>query len=380
MKIPNKLTLSFRKIKILGWKLVRTFVRKFPGLFKGEKVSMSVSDANNFLIQLYPDVASTCRCNNSVDNNFQYDLHIIISAYNVEKYINKCIDSILEQHTQYRYLITVVNDGSKDSTRENLKGYESLTNVEIIDQDNKGYSGARNTALNHIKGRYLMFVDSDDYLEEDAIEILLNNAINNKADIVQGSVNHIDDKNKLLYRKRLKSKMSSLPGEVDIMSQPWGKVFKSELFKNVCFPEGYWYEDTITKFILVPNSNLKISISDIVYNYRHHSGTVMQQNKNPYKELDGLYVTRSVLMDYLAKNKINEYLHDHFLHQVKFCTGLISKINDEITKISVFIILKSLYDSHFRSLGYKSKKFPIIQKALEEGDYKLYCIGCKYYT
>ena len=121
-------------------------------------------------------------------------MQIIIPVYNVEQYIQECIESILNQETQYSYIITIVNDGSPDNSRNILKQYESLNNIIIIDQENRGFSGARNRALENIYGKYLMFVDSDDKLAEGAIEVLLNTALSYKADMVEGSMSSFNHK------------------------------------------------------------------------------------------------------------------------------------------------------------------------------------------
>lgn len=104
--------------------------------------------------------------------NPQYDLQIIIPAYNAEKYIEKCLNSILSQKTQYTYVITVINDGSTDETLQILSKYLDDEHIDIISQSNKGFSGARNCGLKNLVGHYLMFVDSDDWICEDAIEKL----------------------------------------------------------------------------------------------------------------------------------------------------------------------------------------------------------------
>lgn len=87
------------------------------------------------------------------------------------------MDSIVNQQTKYKFLVIVINDGSPDSSREKLRKYEGLDNVVIIDQENKGFSGARNTGLKHIKAKYVTFVDSDDRMMPGAIEAMMEDAM-----------------------------------------------------------------------------------------------------------------------------------------------------------------------------------------------------------
>ena len=116
------------------------------------------------LYTLHPDVGQSSLSQNKLERPFQYDLQIIVPAYNVESYIAECIDSILAQRTSFRILVTVVNDGSTDQTFSVLQRYADCPEICIIQQENKGFSGARNAALKHIRASYIMFVDADDKL------------------------------------------------------------------------------------------------------------------------------------------------------------------------------------------------------------------------
>ncbi|MCK0205496.1 glycosyltransferase family A protein [Ornithobacterium rhinotracheale] len=133
-----------------------------------------VRSARELLSRYNVDCKSSSLTKNNIE--IEYDLQIIIPVYNVEKYIEECIESVVNQKTKYSYIVTVINDGSPDNSRELLKKYESIRNIEIIDQENKGFSGARNTGLSLIKGKYVTFLDSDDVLHDDAIQSLLYSA------------------------------------------------------------------------------------------------------------------------------------------------------------------------------------------------------------
>lgn len=378
MSFKNNLLDIAVKAKRIYMRLGASVIKRFPDFFKEKKsLEISFDEADEYLLEKYPDIGSTSWCSNNIVH--LYDLHIIIPAYNVEKYIATCIDSILSQTTKYSFLITIVNDGSTDGTVKVLEKYNTLPNIEIITQQNKGYSGARNVALREIKGRYLMFVDSDDYLEVGTIDTMLQLALTTDADIVQGSFYNVDNSG-VFSKVILRNKSSDTPGGTEILSYPWAKIFRSELFRHLCFPQGYWYEDSITKFILVPNSNIKISTSQSVYNYRHHEGTVMKQNKNSLRVLDSLYITRALLKDCWEHYKIDSYLLNHFLHQARWNYNRIAILNDDKIKKCVFIVHKNLYDMYFRNLRLRSERFPIMQKAFEEGDYHIYRIACMFYT
>ena len=147
---------------------------------------MNADAVRTILNDFSPDSATTCVGDNVVE--LKYDLQIIVPAYNAEKYISECLDSVLSQETEYSYLITIVNDGSIDHTLDIINSYYSRypDRIEVINQENKGFSGARNAGLKVLKGKYITFLDSDDVLAPRGINSLLRNTIG-EVDIVQGS-------------------------------------------------------------------------------------------------------------------------------------------------------------------------------------------------
>lgn len=111
---------------------------------------------------------------------------IIVSVYNIEKYINKCIDSIINQNYD-NYEIIIVNDGSTDSSLIKLGKYKEINNILVLTKENGGLSSARNYGLKYANGDYVWFVDGDDYIEPNSLE-KLNTKINSCSkmqDIVQ---------------------------------------------------------------------------------------------------------------------------------------------------------------------------------------------------
>ena len=126
------------------------------GNFVRVQSRLSFDEARKYLQEISPKPKGTCYTKNKLA--IQYDLHIIIPAYNAEKYIKECLKSVFIQVSEYSVLATVVNDGSTDQTSIILENLKKLykgnqIDIEIINQDNKGYSGARNTALSFIRGK-----------------------------------------------------------------------------------------------------------------------------------------------------------------------------------------------------------------------------------
>ena len=152
--------------------------------FHVSRSHMTMAIARQILSDYTPDPFTTCLTNNFL--NLRYDLQIIVPAYNAERFVAEALESVLTQKTKYSYIISVVNDGSTDKTPEILRSYEMKypDRMEVINQENRGFSGARNAALKVLKGRYITFLDSDDVMAGSAIEALLDKADGN--DIIQG--------------------------------------------------------------------------------------------------------------------------------------------------------------------------------------------------
>lgn len=300
---------------------------------------------------------------------------MIVPAYKVEKYIEDCVDSILSQDTRYRIFLTIVNDGSPDRTREILRKYENLPNVEIIDQENKGLSGARNTALRVIRGTYLTFVDSDDQLLPGCIDAWLDKAFSTDADIVEGGYVHFVDngQNSDIVRKQdsIGDKWLGV-----LFGFPWGKVYRASLFENLQFPEGYWFEDTLCSFLIYPQCKKIVTISDVVYRYRlNPNGITATCGGNP-KVLDTLLITIQLLEEAkLLGLGADEQLYDMFLAQVRNNANRIFSLhNSEIDKLA-FLVSCLLKKNYFPMAHTKSKRLVLIEQALLNQDYLHYLLA-----
>ena len=225
-----------------------------------------------------------------------YDLSVIIPFYKTERYAKECIDSVLSQICDYRVEVLLINDGSPDGCGEILDGYADRENVVVFHRKNGGVAAAGNAGIEAAHGEYLMFVDSDDVLAEGAIQALMAAAQTHKADIVEGSHQTItvDGKRQKIYPQ--KEKVSS--GGEDLFGYPWGKVLRKDLFRDVCFPEGFWYEDTIMATLIHPKACTTVTIPDLVAYYRMNpKGQTSSGTGNP-KSIDTLYVTEDILHTY----------------------------------------------------------------------------------
>lgn len=304
-------------------------------------------------------------------------MQVIIPAYKVEKYIEECVDSVLSQSTHYRILLTIVNDGSPDRTREILRKYENIQNVEIIDQENKGFSGARNAALKVIKASYVTFLDSDDQMQPGSIDALLDKAISTGADIVEGSYICISYKGceGTVIRKQayIGDKWMGI-----LFGFPWGKVYRSSIFANLQFPEGYWFEDTLCSFLIYPQCHKIVTISDIVYRYRLNPNGITSTSAGNPKVLDSLLITIQLLEEARALNlQFDSQLYDMFLLQVRNNYGRISSLHNSELDKAVFLISCNLKRDYFDNFHTLNPNFKLIEQSLNEVDYLHYCLAVR---
>lgn len=321
-------------------------------------------DAKEILANISPNSQKSCLCKNEITPKF--DLQVIVPVYNVEQYIQECIDSILNQSTHYSYIVTIINDGSPDNSRNILKQYESLDNVIIIDQKNRGLSGARNKALEHILGKYVIFVDSDDKLAAGAIEALLNAANTMNADIVEGGAIYFND-------KKIIKNVSPTPGEhLELLTGfPWGKIIHSELLKQVHFPEGYWFEDTIFFFLLFDMAQNMARIKDVVYYYRYNQQGITSKSKGKPKSLDTFYITEQLLKDRKTLGlPFSQNMYEKFLCQLR--TNFYRTIFLKKVQLPIFLESCQLKNEYFKNLTTTDKKMRLLEEALTTRNYGKY--------
>ena len=155
---------------------------------------------------------------------------VIVPVYNSEKYIEKCLNSIIEQ-TYKDFELIVINDGSKDKSLEILEKYKNNFPkvITLINQENIGVSKTRNNAIKMAKGKYVMFIDNDDFIDKDYIETFINEAEKEDYDVVLGGYRRPNEKGEII--KKLK-----LPQEEwakFMIFAPWARIYKKEyLLKN----------------------------------------------------------------------------------------------------------------------------------------------------
>lgn len=239
-------------------------------------------------------------------------ISIIVPVYNVDKYLSECIDSILNQTYEY-FEVLLIDDGSTDNSSKICKEY-ALKDDRIFyyKKNNGGLSDARNYGLDRANGDYITFIDSDDYIEKDYLELLYNSIELYNADISIANYQRVDEFGRISF--------DILPGDnmvldsIDAMKyvlyqkyisiSVTAKLYKKSIFTNIRFPVGKLYEDIITLPKLIFSSQKIVYISNVLLNYRIRSGSITE-SKFKDKDMD-MIENATELLNFIEKNNIIE--------------------------------------------------------------------------
>ena len=213
----------------------------------------------------------------------KYKLSIIVPIYNVEKYLDKCLASLVNQ-TLKEIKIILVNDGSKDRSYEIIEKYLSYDNIFYFYQENRGLSEARNLALKYAEGEYIGFVDSDDYIEPDMFEKMYQRAVKDNIDMVICNMDVVYedriekhpisvDENKIYNRDEI---IDEFLTKHSVNGFVFNKLFKAELFTEgkLLFEKGVKYEDIPVTFQAICKSNTFAFINEPLYKYIQRNDSI----------------------------------------------------------------------------------------------------------
>ena len=248
-------------------------------------------------------------------------LSIIIPVYNVEPYIEKCLKSIFKD-LPIKTEVIIINDGSPDNSEEIILRYkEKYNQIRYIKKPNGGLSSVKNRGLKEAKGKYIIFLDSDDYVSCNMYSTMLKKAIDTNSDIVlcdvlmtyeDGSVRYCS----MLNYDRKDFTMSILDGP--LMPSSWSKMVKRELYDGLTFPEGKNNEDVAVSPIIISNSKKTTHIASPFYKYVQRSGSIQNSgfsdkrfvifettklclerakklSKNAYEKIEGAIIPHQIL-------------------------------------------------------------------------------------
>lgn len=233
------------------------------------------------------------------------DLSFIVPVYNAKAYLRKCVDSLISQKTNYNYEVLLIDDGSTDASPsiadEYAKRFPAF--VKVIHQRNGGISVARNKGIECSRGRYIAFVDNDDFVNDDYVEKLISRAYATDADMVKCGHhrwNVAENRDITIIRYDDASYSGDMgPDILSLKGFVWEGCSKRSLWTDWRFPVGYWYEDIITRFVLMRKAKHIEVISDAMYYYCLHrtnaSKSVWSHSK--IKCLDEIYLLIDMLQN-----------------------------------------------------------------------------------
>lgn len=240
---------------------------------------------------------------NRLDANTKPLISVIVPVYNVQDYIKQCVESICEQ--TYRSLeIILVNDGSKDESRAKCEELARIDNrIKIIDKENGGLSSARNAGIEVAKGKFVSFIDSDDYIENTMIERLYTLLTESNADIACCNFDSVNEQSEFISRHKIRFKgfekynkekaLELMLAEDYFKCFAWNKLFHKAFFETIRFPTGRLYEDIGTLYEIIKKSNTVTFASDTLYHYRVRENSITRTEFND-KEYDLLIPIRKI--------------------------------------------------------------------------------------
>ena len=227
-------------------------------------------------------------------------ISVIVPVYNVELYLKECVDSIRNQ-TMKEIEIILVDDGSPDQCPKICDEYAEKDNrIKVLHQENSGVAKARNNGIQMASADWIMFVDSDDWIEENAAELLYEKAVQSGCDIVCGShyKNYpdkqvyytvtLDGDKEYVVKQNLDLLLGCIVGQLETkrrrsLATPWGKLYRTSIIKmnQICFPFGMrGSDDLIFNLYAIQYANKVCLVGAPVYHYRMIEGTITRSLSN----------------------------------------------------------------------------------------------------
>lgn len=243
---------------------------------------------------------------------------IIIPVYNVEKYIVKCLDSVLNQ-TYKDFEVIVVNDGTTDKSIEMIKDYP----IKLITQKNQGLSAARNKGASKATGEYLLFLDSDDYIEKDLLKNI-DKSLSNNPDLVRFQIQEVfEDKNSIIpyeeepFENKNGVEAFELLTKYHFVENAWCYAIKRSYYEQekFSFKKGTIHEDFGLMPLMIMKAKKVNSISYIGYNYLQRQGSIMNEKsyEKTKRKVHDFYNHYKFLLTKINKTKLDSRYFKSFI-------------------------------------------------------------------
>lgn len=273
---------------------------------------------------------------------------IIVPVYNVDKYLSKCLDSLINQ-TLKDIEIICINDGSTDNSLDILKSYGAKdSRIKIIDKPNEGPSITRNLGINSATGEYIGFVDSDDWIDLDFYEKLYSAITSHDVDIACATIVRKRE-NSSKYRVFFNEEKihETLEDKLKAINYPkcsyvWNKLYKADKIKNIPFKKGIYFEDVYWTLDVIKRTNKIITVPNTNYFYRVNLDSIVKRVKDPKQQLD-YYNSQKYLINFYEENGIKlDKKYQNITKEIKYLWNIpILKIKERKT-IQTFLLFSLL--------------------------------------
>lgn len=296
-------------------------------------------------------------------NDTSLDISIIVPVYNTVDGLEKCLDSILNQITQYEYEVLVIDNGSSNAECLNiLDKYRGKNRININRlEENAGISGARNFGMELAKGEYFCFCDSDDSLSEEFVEKILSIAKERECDYVKcGYKETFSSGNERIYIKDKEYHLQH--GDVEIKEfdgYVWGSIYHRKLWTKYKFPMNYWYEDMITRLIIMKQSNNFYYLNEPLYiKYTNDNSTVAKVwNSNNLKCFDHIFLMNFILEVYKNERwKLDQNMLELVLHELGIMAYYRSVTLEKNMQKEFFYVCALVYQKHISNFDFNIRK------------------------
>lgn len=237
-------------------------------------------------------------------------LSVIIPCYNVQEYLSKCIDSVIDNELDDIEII-LVNDGSKDDTLKIIKEYKKKCKdiIKIVDQENQGLSMARNAGIEVSTGEYITFLDSDDYVDSKMYSTMLDKAYESNFDLVVCGVKMLYSDHELNVNSGVVKDCNSKEEVKEVMYNFYpaacNKLYKREVIGDLRFKKGVWFEDVEFMYRLLPHVKSIGIVNEYYYYYLQREGSITYVYNS--KLYDFLYNLDGVVEYYKENGFYEEY-------------------------------------------------------------------------
>lgn len=280
-------------------------------------------------------------------------ISVIVPVYKVEKYIRKCVDSILAQ-TFIDFELWLVDDGSSDNSGAICDEYaQKDSRVKVIHKKNGGLSDARNAALDVMQGKYVFFVDSDDWISEDALEIMHTALERTGAKVATGNIVSIyeDGTENALYAPVQDEKI--LVGEemLTTLLRPnaWNRLYDAELFRALRYPVGRLYEDVFTYHKILAQIDRMVLVGRNTYYYLIRGGSIMNSEYNiKFTDIVDAVYDRAKWLDSIGQKKLADETRLFVYSQVAVAYAHLDKRNS--SHLKRLRELKRIYDKCYAKM------------------------------